>query len=132
VNSPLPSFSFFPFPTFLEISTGLILIFTYMCTQYLYNIHHPIPFPHILSPSTQMHRTFFTLLFPNFLKEKWHFCSVKIAIQGVSLWHVHVYALYIKLVHLYFSSFYLTPFLMVSSTHLKIPYSSVLGRCSTS
>jgi hypothetical protein len=30
------------------ISTGIIFPFTYMCTQYLYYIHSPTPFPHIL------------------------------------------------------------------------------------
>jgi hypothetical protein len=30
------------------VSTGLILPFTYMCTQYLHLSHPPIPFPHLL------------------------------------------------------------------------------------
>jgi hypothetical protein len=48
----------------------------------------------------------------------------KIAIQGVSLWHFHVYMYYPELVHLlYFSSFYLSRLLMVILTGLKILYS---------
>jgi hypothetical protein len=59
---------------------------------------------------------------------------LKIATQGVSLWHyiyiyiiyiyiINIYILYPDFVHLlYFYSFYLSPFLMVVSTGLKILY----------
>jgi hypothetical protein len=35
-------------PIHVIISTGIIFPFTYMCTQYLYYIHSPTPFSHIL------------------------------------------------------------------------------------
>jgi hypothetical protein len=33
------------------VSTGIIIPFTYMCTQYLYYIHPPTLFPYFFSPS---------------------------------------------------------------------------------
>jgi hypothetical protein len=33
-----------------NVSTDLIIPFTYMCTQYFHHIHPPTSFPHILSP----------------------------------------------------------------------------------
>jgi hypothetical protein len=101
-----------------------------MCTQYLYHIHPPTPFPHLLLlpqvPTTALSlpgRTCSTLPISNFVKEKkWQFCLFKIATQGVSLWHFHVHMHIPHWIHLYFSSFYLSPFLMVVSTGLEILY----------
>jgi hypothetical protein len=37
-------------------------------------------------------RTYSALLFSSFVHEnKWHFCLYKIAIQGISLWHLHTH-----------------------------------------
>jgi hypothetical protein len=58
------------------VSTDIVFIFTYMCTQYLHHIHPPIPFPHKLPPPTGTNlplppdRTYSTLLFCNFVEEK--------------------------------------------------------------
>jgi hypothetical protein len=44
-----------------------------MCSQYLHHIHHPIPFPHNLSPPTGTNppsRICTTLLLSNLLEEK--------------------------------------------------------------
>jgi hypothetical protein len=47
-SSPQP-FSFIPPPVIPRIvSTGIIFSFTYMCTQYLHNIHPPMTFLHFL------------------------------------------------------------------------------------
>jgi hypothetical protein len=84
-----------PTPIPGTVSTGIIFPFTYMYTQYLYHIHLPTPFPHLLPTPTGTNttdRTCSALLFSNFAKEKkWHFCLFKIATQGISLWHFHVY-----------------------------------------
>jgi hypothetical protein len=68
-------------------------------------------------------RTCSTILFSSFVKEnKWYFYLFKIATQGVSLWHFHVFIS--ELVPLLcFSSFYLIPLLILVSTGLKILYS---------
>jgi hypothetical protein len=34
------------------LSTGIIFLFAYTCTQYLHHIHPPMPFSHLLSPPT--------------------------------------------------------------------------------
>jgi hypothetical protein len=83
--------------------------------QYLYCIHPPIALPHLLSPHTGTNlpdRTCSTLLFSDL---------VKIATQGVYLWHFHVYMYYnLNWFHFpYFSPFYLSPLPMVISTGLK-------------
>jgi hypothetical protein len=53
------------------------------------------------------------------------FLLFKIDIQGVSLWHFHVYMYdsQIWFISSIFSFFYLSPFLMVVSMDLKILYS---------
>jgi hypothetical protein len=46
--------------------------------------------------------------------KKGHFCMFKIAMQGVSFWHFHVYRLYHELAHpLYFSPFFLSTFIVI-------------------
>jgi hypothetical protein len=37
---------------------------------------------------------FHPLVFQFYKRIKWHFCLFKIAMQGVSLWHFHVYMYY--------------------------------------
>jgi hypothetical protein len=54
---------------------------------------------------------------------KWHFYLFRIATQGDSLWHFHVYMYYSSIWFMYFSSFYLSPFFIVVLTSLKILYS---------
>jgi hypothetical protein len=92
LNSPLPPFSFI---TSSLHSTGIVFLFTYMCTQYLHHIHHPMPFPHLLSlplaPVTPRQTLFCNPYLQFFKREKWLFCLFKIATKGVSLWHFHVY-----------------------------------------
>jgi hypothetical protein len=118
LNPPPSSFSFIP----EVVSRGIIFPFTYICTQYTHPFSHLLPTLTGTAPSS-LARTCSDLLFSDFVKEKkWHFCLVKVAIRGVSLWHFHVY-MYYNLNWLYFSSFYLTPLLMVISTSLKILYS---------
>jgi hypothetical protein len=75
---------------------GLIFPLTYMCTQHLYHIHPPTPFPYLLPlPTVTNPCPRQDLFYPPVLwfckrkKKKRHFCLFKIA-QGVSLWHVHV------------------------------------------
>jgi hypothetical protein len=51
------------------VSTGLIFLFTYMCTQILYYIHPPVLFSHFLSLPTSTNppgRTCSALLFSDF------------------------------------------------------------------
>jgi hypothetical protein len=102
-------------------------IYVYMCTQYLRHTHSPIPFPHTLVLTT-LHpcRICSALLFSNFVKakKKWYFCSFKIATQGVSLWHFHVYLYYspIRFISSLFLFYYHSLFLMVVSASLKILY----------
>jgi hypothetical protein len=63
----------------------------------LHHIHPPIPCLYILNlplePTTKQ-----DLFYPPVLqfckKKKWHFCLFKIAIQGVDLWHFHVFMYY--------------------------------------
>jgi hypothetical protein len=58
------------------VSTGLIFLFTYMCTQYLHHIHPPIPISHFLPSPTGINphpppgRTCSDFLFFDFVKEK--------------------------------------------------------------
>jgi hypothetical protein len=88
-NSPPPPFSFIPSaPLPGIVSTGLSFPLTCMCkcmcTQYLYYIHSPTPFPHTLSPPTGTNppdRTCSLILF----FKKSQFCLFKITTQGVSL-----------------------------------------------
>jgi hypothetical protein len=100
-----------------------------MCTQYLHCIHPPTQFHNLISPTTDTilpRWDLFCLPILWFCKrKKWHFWLFKIATQGVSLWHFHVYMYYKpNLVHtLYFASFYLSPSFMAVSTTLKILYS---------
>jgi hypothetical protein len=93
----------FPFPTFPLIpeivSSGTIILFIYMCTHYLHQIHPPIPFPHLfpipIGTNPTPGKTCSILLFSDFVKgKKWHLCLFKIATQGVSLWHFHVHMYY--------------------------------------
>jgi hypothetical protein len=77
---------------------GIVFPFTYMCTQYSHCIHPPTPFPHHLPlplvPTPLSRQGMFHPPVPQFCKEKqWHFCFFKIATQGVSLGHFHVYVL---------------------------------------
>jgi hypothetical protein len=54
------------------VSTDIIFVSTYMCTQYLHHIHPPTPF-HLLPPigtNPTLGRTCSALLFSDFLKEK--------------------------------------------------------------
>jgi hypothetical protein len=77
------SFNRYHFPIYMHVYTE--------CIQYSPS--------HALSPSHSSPtgtnppgRTCFALLFSDFVREKkWHFCLFKIATQGVSLWHFHVY-----------------------------------------
>jgi hypothetical protein len=56
---------------------------------------------------------------------KRHFCLYMIAIQGVSLWHFHIYMYYSPnwFITSIFLPFTLVPFYMVISTRLKFLYS---------
>jgi hypothetical protein len=88
---------------------------TYMCTQYLDHIHPPSSsgHTHTIGPTGTNPRQdlFYPLVF-QFCKRKktWHFCLLKIAIQGVSLWHFHVYMYYnLNGSFPLFSSFYISP-----------------------
>jgi hypothetical protein len=61
-----------PFPG--KVSTGIIFAFTYVCTPDFHHIHPPTPFSTNLSPLTgaktpHLGRTYFTLLFSNFVEE---------------------------------------------------------------
>jgi hypothetical protein len=74
-HSPLSSLPFIPG----IVSTSLIFPFTYMCTQYLYYIHLPTPFPYLLPPShwyQPRDKTCSTPLFFDFLKilSVYHMC----------------------------------------------------------
>jgi hypothetical protein len=69
-HSPFSSFSILG-----AVSSGLIFPFTYTCTQYLYHIHPPTPFPTSLPLSwvptfPQLSRTCSVFLFANIVKEK--------------------------------------------------------------
>jgi hypothetical protein len=45
------TFLYLPPPTTPGIvSTGIIFLFAYICTQYLHYIHPSTPFPHLLTP----------------------------------------------------------------------------------
>jgi hypothetical protein len=64
----------------------------------LYHIHPPSPFLHLLpSPSGTKPQAESVLLSDSQIlykkrkREKWDFWLFKIAMQGVSLWHFHVY-----------------------------------------
>jgi hypothetical protein len=55
------------------VSTGIFFLLTYMCTQRLYYIHLPSPFPHIFPPPTGINspdRTCSAPLFSDFVKDK--------------------------------------------------------------
>jgi hypothetical protein len=70
-----------------------------MHTQYLHYIHPSTPFPHFLPPPTSTNPPRGSDPPSSHIckwkkKENWHFCLFKIATQGVSLWHFHVYMYY--------------------------------------
>jgi hypothetical protein len=53
LNSPPPSFSFIPPPIIPGIvSIGIIFQFSYRCTQYFHYIDAPMPFLHLLPPTS--------------------------------------------------------------------------------
>jgi hypothetical protein len=92
-----------------------------MCTQCLHHITPPTPFPrHLSSPIGTNPQDLFHHLVLQFCRrknkekeKKWHFCLLKIAIQGVSLWHFHVYLYYSPnwFISYIFLHFTLVPFL---------------------
>jgi hypothetical protein len=92
ISLPPPFFFLLPIPG--TVSTGLIFPFTYMCTQYLYThtlSWNPLPSQCYQTPRQDM----LSLSVLWFCKRKnWHFCLFKIVIQGVSLWHFHLYMYY--------------------------------------
>jgi hypothetical protein len=90
-------------PPFLEQFQQYHFSFTYECTQYLHYIHPPNPF------STSSTLPLFCL-----------------STQGVSLWHFQIYMCCNPN---WFSSFYLSPILMVVSTGFKILYSFFYREC---
>jgi hypothetical protein len=80
------------------VSLGIIFAFTHMCTQYLHHIHPPTPFPIIFSlllvppPYTTTGSVLPSYFqFCRRKKTKLTFClfKIKIATQGVFLWHFH-------------------------------------------
>jgi hypothetical protein len=95
-----PSFSFIPPPPIPgRVSAGIIYPFTNTCTQYLHHILPPTTFPHIFLPSTAAHPPprqdpFCPTVLWFCKRKKWYLCLFKITIQGVSLWHFHVYMYY--------------------------------------
>jgi hypothetical protein len=116
------------------VTTDIIFPITYMCTQYLHHIHLPSPFPHllslplVLSPNPCQAGLFCScslILYKKKKKKKKkkerYFCFFKIVTQGVSLWQLTCICTQPDLVHLFhYSSSYLSLFLMVVSTSLKI------------
>jgi hypothetical protein len=90
--------SIFPSPRPGIVPTGIIFPLTYMCTQYMHHIHLLAPFPCLLTPPTGTNLPRQDLFCPPVLwfckRKKWQFCLFKIATQGVSLWHFHVYMNY--------------------------------------
>jgi hypothetical protein len=83
------------------VSTGLIFPLTYMCFHWHTCEHHvhlftlSLPPPPLPTGTNPPGRTYSALLLSYFVKEKkWHFCLFKVGIQGVSLWHFHVYMYY--------------------------------------
>jgi hypothetical protein len=72
-----------------------------MCTQYLYHIHPPSPFPHLLPsptgstpppPAGPVWSSCSLILYKKRRRRrKRHFWLLQIATWGVSLWHFHVY-----------------------------------------
>jgi hypothetical protein len=103
------------------VSTDILFPFTYMCTQYLHHIHPLTPFPHLLLlpplPTPPRQDLFHPPVIQFFMRKKRrkkmtfllvsHTGSFLLAQFGSS--------------PLFF--FYLSPFLMVVSTSLKILYS---------
>jgi hypothetical protein len=81
------SFSIIPLsPIAVIVKTSLIFPFTYMYTQYLYHIHHPIYFPHAPPHWFQSWRqNTFCLPVLKFCNRKNIFALFKVAMQGVSL-----------------------------------------------
>jgi hypothetical protein len=80
------------------VSPGLVFPFKYIYTWYLHHIHPPMSFPHFLPSPTAtnpLDRICFTFLLSNIIKDEiMNFFLFKMAIQGVSLWHFHVYVCY--------------------------------------
>jgi hypothetical protein len=118
--------------TIYQIYHGIVLIdiiFSHLhtCTHYLYYIHPPTPFSHLLPLpiSTNLSRQY--LFCPPVVcfkkKKKRHFCLFKVATNGVSLWHFHVYMYYNP--NWFFSIFFFLPDFPSygSLTDLKIIYS---------
>jgi hypothetical protein len=127
LNSSLHHAPLSPSPIPAVVSIGLVFPFTYTCT-YFHHIHPPTPSPHILPPPTGTKppsRTCAALLLSTYVKNKMIFCLFKRAIQGEFSCDIYtcIYVLLLKLVHLYFSPFFLGPVLMVISTGLKILHS---------
>jgi hypothetical protein len=83
------------------ISTGIIFVFTYMYTHFLYKFHSPTPCSVISPPNwcqpSPLGRTCsdFVEKRERIRRKKWHFSlfEIKVATQGVSLWYFHVYIL---------------------------------------
>jgi hypothetical protein len=72
LNSPPPSFSFIPLIPGI-VSGGIIVLLSYMCTQYLYHVHLPWPFPTSFFPLPLVPTPtldLFTILFSDFVEEK--------------------------------------------------------------
>jgi hypothetical protein len=116
-----PFLEYFQQVSFLCLHANVHSICTIFTLLYPFPTFCPLP----LVPPTPG-RTCSALSFSDFVKErKRQFCLFKIAAQGVSLWHFHVYMFFTLgwFISSIFSSFYLSPFLMVVSTGLKILYS---------
>jgi hypothetical protein len=81
------------------VSTDTIFPFTYLCTQYCisyslsYTISHFLP-PPLDQPPPQagpILPSYSLILYKKRRRKKWHFWLFKIATQGFSLWHFHLY-----------------------------------------
>jgi hypothetical protein len=98
-----------PSPVPRIVSTCLILPFSYMSTYYFHYMHPSTPFPNTILPYHWYQPSGKDLLYLPILHFwKMHFCSFKIALQGVSLWHFHV-CMYVCIITwiVWFSFFFL-------------------------
>jgi hypothetical protein len=126
LNSPLVPFSFMSPSSHSWNSFNRHHSSIYIHVYTIFALYSP---SHTLSPplptSTNLPGMICSaLLFKDYIKKKPHFCLFKIATQGVSLWHFHDTCVITQPVHfLYFSSFYLSPLLIVALKGLKILYS---------